>query len=136
MFILDIIFTFFSAYYNSSEELVISRKVIAGSYLKSWFILDIVSVLPLSVVFRSSKLQLGKIAKLPRIFQLIKTTKFVRLLKVIKARKNISKQLVRLTGPSNLESERLFLLGFILMILCHNLSCLWYLVAKLQDFSE
>ncbi len=37
---------------------------------------------------------------------------------------------------SNVEAERLLLLIMIFGIVCHSLTCLWFLVAKLDDFSE
>lgn len=92
VFILDIVFTFFSAYYNDSEQLVSSRRAICCHYVRSWFILDLISVLPFSLIFKSSTNQLGKLAKMPRVFQLLKTIRFMRLLKVVKARKIIKKQ--------------------------------------------
>ena len=73
--VLDIFFTFFSAYYNNIEELITNRKEICCNYLRSWFILDLISVLPFSYFFKSSANQFGKLAKLPRVFQIIKTTK-------------------------------------------------------------
>ncbi len=75
VFVMDIIFTFFSAYYNKIEQLISTRREIACGYLKTWFFLDLISVLPLSLFFNSSANELGKIAKLPRIYQIIKTTK-------------------------------------------------------------
>ncbi len=74
-FVLDIIFTFYSAYYDRIERLVSNRREIACSYLRSWFVLDVISVIPLSLIFSNSANQLGKLAKLPRIFQIIKTIK-------------------------------------------------------------
>lgn len=32
--------------------------------------------------------------------------------------------------------EMLTLLCFVMGILCHTLACLWFLLAKLQDFNE
>ncbi len=54
---------------------------------------------------------------------------------MIKARKTIKKNVARLNS-GNLEVERLLLFFFVFGILCHSLSCLWFLVAKLQDFHQ
>ena len=75
VFLLDIVFTFFSAYYNRIEELVTDRRTVCCNYLKSWFILDVISVLPFSYLFNSSANHVIKLAKFPRIFQIIRTTK-------------------------------------------------------------
>ena len=36
---------------------------------------------------------------------------------------------------NSIELEKMLLFFFIFGILCHTLACLWFLVAKLQDFS-
>ncbi len=46
-FLLDIAFTFCSAYYDSIERLVSNRRQIACGYLRSWFVLDLIAVLPI-----------------------------------------------------------------------------------------
>ena len=48
VFLLDIIFTFYAAYYNKMEVLVHSKRVIALHYLKSWFFIDLLTIIPLS----------------------------------------------------------------------------------------
>ena len=75
VFLLDIVFTFFSAYYNTIEELVTDPRKICLNYVKSWFIVDLISVLPFSYILSSSANVVGKLAKLPRIFQIIRTAK-------------------------------------------------------------
>ncbi len=67
VFAADIFLTFFSAYYNGIEELVSSRRDIACSYVRSWFWLDVVSVIPLSLFLKSTVNGLGKLARLPRV---------------------------------------------------------------------
>ncbi len=76
VFSLDMVLTFFSAYYNNIEQLINDPRQIACSYLRSWFALDLISVLPLDLLFRSSASQFGKLAKIPRIYQIVKTTKY------------------------------------------------------------
>ena len=50
VFLADILLSLITAYFDSSESLVDSRKRIACNYLKSWFLVDVVSVLPLRVL--------------------------------------------------------------------------------------
>jgi hypothetical protein len=45
---IDIILNFFMAYYDQTEDIVDNRKKIAIRYLRGWFILDIVSIFPIS----------------------------------------------------------------------------------------
>ncbi len=50
-------------------------------------------------------------------------------------RSRLKKKVGHVTSQ-NIELERLFSFLFIFFILCHNLACLWFLVAKLQDFED
>ena len=46
MFMIDIILIFFTAFYDEEMETVTDRKTIAKTYLKGWFILDLLAVIP------------------------------------------------------------------------------------------
>ena len=46
IFGVDIIINFFSAFEDSNDELILSRKIIACSYLKTWFTIDFISIIP------------------------------------------------------------------------------------------
>ena len=46
-YFLDLIFGFFKAYYNFEEQLITNNISIIKKYLLSWFLLDLISALPL-----------------------------------------------------------------------------------------
>ena len=46
-FALDILFNFCTAVYDSDYKLIEDRKEIAFLYIKSWFLLDLISIIPL-----------------------------------------------------------------------------------------
>ena len=46
-FALDIVFNFSTAFYDSDYKLIQDRKEIALVYIKGWFILDLMSIIPL-----------------------------------------------------------------------------------------
>ena len=78
IFFIDMVLSFFSAYYDSDENLVKNLKKIAINYLKSWFIVDIGSCVPLSFVsFQSVKDFTGilRVTKIPKLYRLVKLTK-------------------------------------------------------------
>lgn len=76
VFLFDIVFTFRAAFYNNKEELIDSPRQIACSYLRGWFAIDLISILPVSTVFRAASLSsLGKLARLPRLYKIFKTVK-------------------------------------------------------------
>ena len=77
IFTIDIFFNFFTAYFDDEENIILNRKLIAKAYLKSWFFVDLISVLPVSFFFRMQKdyTSLARIARLPRLYRLLKMTK-------------------------------------------------------------
>ena len=51
-FLIDIIITFFTAYFDEKlMHLVTDKKVIAKKYLKFWFWMDLLSIIPFDRIF-------------------------------------------------------------------------------------
>jgi hypothetical protein len=50
LFSIDIFIIFNSAYYNAQYDLISDRKQIASNYLKSWFLIDLLAVVPLDLI--------------------------------------------------------------------------------------
>lgn len=46
-FSVDLILNFFFAYYDETEEVIDTRKDIAINYVKSWFLIDLATILPI-----------------------------------------------------------------------------------------
>ena len=134
---LDIVLTFFSAYTDDEENLVKNHKKIIKKYLKSWFIIDIISVLPLNNLFKNGKYSgLTKISKLPKLYRLIKLTKLLRMTKM-SSKGNLNRVtkffMEKLKINANVERLFFFVLTFLLMN--HLCACFWYFMAKIEDFS-
>ncbi len=137
-FIFDIFLAFLSAYYDNNETLIDQRSRIACSYIRSWFFIDVISVLPLSLIMKGVKLNsLGKLARLPRIYRFVKVLKLFRMMKFMKARRNN----IRATGNNQNNTKTSCLSGatgrvslwlLIFFILCHTMSCIWVIVANLE----
>ena len=47
-FAIDMILNFFMAYYDGTDDIVDDRRKIACRYLRTWFIIDSVSIFPIS----------------------------------------------------------------------------------------
>lgn len=133
IFFVDIILCFFTAFEDENEELVHDRCVIATTYLKTWFFVDIISVLPVSEFLQTSDFgNLARITRLPKLYRLIRLIKLMRLLKVIKERNSISRYLQEVLKLS-IAIERLTFFAFMYMILVHITSCLWVIIAQFED---
>ena len=73
IFGVDLLLNFFFAYYDNQDDIVDSRKRIAMSYLKGWFFIDLLTILPISQILNTSDFgNLSKIARLPKLYRLIK----------------------------------------------------------------
>ena len=50
-FLIDMVLTFFTAYIDSeTKRLVTDKKTIATDYFKSWFVIDLISIMPISQI--------------------------------------------------------------------------------------
>ena len=84
LFFIDIVFTFFSAFESQALEIVDDHKIIVFNYLKFWFYLDFVTVVPLELIFQRFMKHQEKYNKFLRIVRLVKLNRLVRLVKLIK----------------------------------------------------
>ena len=75
-FLIDLILNmFFFAYYDVDEELIYDRKKIIKRYLKSWFIIDLLAIIPFSAFYGRNYNSLSRLARLPRLYKLLKITR-------------------------------------------------------------
>jgi potassium voltage-gated channel Eag-related subfamily H member 8 len=76
IFLIDLVATFFTAYYNNEDDLITDRKQIALNYFKSWFFIDFIAIFPVSYIVTSSNYNsLARLARLPRLYRLLKMAK-------------------------------------------------------------
>ena len=129
IFFMDIILTFNMAYYDEDYVIISDRKIIAGNYVKSWFILDMFAVIPFDVLTEQSHdyNEMAKLARLSRMYKIIKIARLIRILKLMKMKNSFLKYAHDFLKIS-IGFERLFffIIGFLLI--CHIVGCLWILV--------
>jgi hypothetical protein len=92
-FTLDIFIVFNTAYYDEDYKIVEDRKIIAKTYLKGWFIIDVGAVVPFELIFGSigSYNGLIKIARIGRLYKLLKLTRMLRVFKFLKQQNKLFK---------------------------------------------
>ena len=135
-FLIDIIVTFFTAYYDEKAmNKVTDKKVIAKGYLKFWFWLDLLSIIPFDQILKSTSGDFGNMAKFTRVGRLYKMIRMIRMVKMIRLFKDRKKIVSNLDSvmKANAGCERLvfFLLGFI--IFNHTFACVWLMLAGFND---
>jgi hypothetical protein len=85
LFLADIIIIFSSAQYTENYDFIENRSYIACEYLKGWFMVDLLSCLPLDILFNhSSYNKFLRVARISKLYKLVKLTKLLRILKIIK----------------------------------------------------
>ena len=95
VFILDIIFQFFLPVPDvrhdaPSGELVRDHAFIAKNYIKGWFLLDVVSVLPFDVMMMIMP-DIFSMGPMARSFKLIRIMRLIKLARVLRASRIIQR---------------------------------------------
>ena len=135
LFLLDIFVVFNAAYYDGDMALIDDRKMICCTYLKGWFTVDLLAIVPFDFLFTlggSNFNGMVRVARLGKLYRLVKLTKMLRLLKIMKEKGKLMKYLndVLKIGHS---LERLFFFMIIFFILCHISSCFWVMIAYFSN---
>ena len=76
LFLLDMVITFFSAYYDDHDQIITSKKKLAFNYLKSWFFIDAVALAHLFLITQNIQgyTSLLRFLRFPKFFRLLKIT--------------------------------------------------------------
>ena len=72
------------------------RKRIAKFYLKGWFTVDLLSIIPFDLMVKSqanNMTNLVRVTRVGKLYKLIKLTRLIRLLKVLKEKSQLLKYL-------------------------------------------
>lgn len=74
IFGIDLCLNFFFAYYDEQDEIIALRAKIAVTYLRGWFLIDLITVIPVSQIISYGQVNgnIARIARLPRLYRLIK----------------------------------------------------------------
>jgi hypothetical protein len=124
LFLIDIGLTFFHSYLDQEEQPVYSLKKIAKRYLKFWFWIDIISILPLELLVSNGDLTiLLRVSRLNRIYKLARFSKMVKTSKTLRSQNTVWSYIhdrLRL----NPGIHRLLKNLSYIFIFCHVFACL------------
>lgn len=143
MCMFDIIFNFRTGYilFPNSKYFELNGKLIAKHYLKTWFIIDLIGILPLqhvvigfcernkgvslSLKSASHALKYWKVFKLIRLLKLLRVSRIIRSVMMYEMVYRITTGLVRYIK-----------LVLLMMITAHWNGCIHFLVPMLQGFPD
>lgn len=130
IFMLDIFFNLNFSYYDITGKPVVSRRKIVCKYLKSWFLVDLVSSFPFYLFTDSRRDSILQSIKTIKILRYLKVVRFLRLLKFVKRyfpqklRNRTNAHFVKFKS----NFERLIEHLFVSLIFAHCFSCFFYAV--------
>lgn len=129
-FLADILVTFNTTYYDHDFVLVESRCQIAKEYMKGWFFIDTIAILPFDLIMGLGGFNsLVRLTKIGRLSKLVKLTRLLRVLKVMNTSKNSLQK-------SEEGFERLMFFMVMSVIFLHIISCMWVIVPQLTNDSD
>jgi len=131
VFVLDILVSFNCAY-PSHGQIIYDRKRIVIRYLKTWFVIDILSTFPWyyilkELTFHSKEYNLiknAKISKLSRSVRAVRAVRLVRLMRMAKLNPLMSLK----TRPCIVLTKQFSILA----VLCHIVGCLWFTIGVVE----
>lgn len=128
-FIIDLVLAFFSARIGSEGQLITDPKLITVHYLRTWFIIDAIAILPFQflsaeTVGEGTSTSFTRLTRIPRMLQLLR---LVRLAKVFGLMRVIARVLKQNLTPAYSRLS-MTVLGSLIMI--HVLTCLWWFVGS------
>ena len=134
MFLVDIFIIFNSAYEDEDFNLIDQRKVIAKTYLKGWFFIDVFAIFPFHLILGSADFgDIVRITKIGKMYKLVKLTRLLRVLKIVKEKSKIAKYLQQVF-KIGVGMQRLVTFAIITFIIIHIVACLWIMTgADLGD---
>ncbi|XP_040434773.1 potassium/sodium hyperpolarization-activated cyclic nucleotide-gated channel 1-like [Falco naumanni] len=141
VFLLDLIMNFRTGTVNEdSSEIILDPKIIKMNYLKSWFVVDFVSSIPVDYIFLIVEKGMdSEVYKTARALRIVRFTKILSLLRLLRLSRLIRyihqwEEIFHMTYDLASAVVRIFNLIGMMLLLCHWDGCLQFLVPLLQDF--
>ena len=130
-FFLDIVFTFFTPYYNK-YELVVSKKKIASNYLSLWFWLDLTSIIPFELARNTNNVLriFLELLQFQRLYRLLKVTKMLKTLRIERKGDTVFGRLLMRMSKSDSIFINILPIYAAGLFMAYMFSCLWHFVPR------
>lgn len=135
LFLIDIILIFNSATQDEEFNVITNRKQLAKDYISSWFLIDLLAIVPFDYLIQGDGNDFNDIVRITRIgrmYKLVKLTRLLRVLKIVKERSKLFKYVQEFL-KIGIGFERLFFFVCSFFILIHIVACVWVMVAQLES---
>lgn len=131
IFFIDMFLQFCTAYSKRTVrgvEWEVRMHRIVAQYLKTWFFLDFITLIPFDLMAMGGEDSVVAELKTVKVIRILRLLKLMRLLKS-------SRIIHKLEIPMAIPYQQMALIRFLLVLglVCHWLACLWALTLQLSD---
>ncbi|KAH8069719.1 cyclic nucleotide-gated ion channel [Aureococcus anophagefferens] len=134
IFIADVCLNFRTSFRLSSGRVVEDSRLIAERYLKSWFLVDFVSSLPIEVATFVLQSHLTRdtesTLKFVRILRILRYTKIIRVMRLVSKHGRLLNSTL---NPGYIQLSRL---AVIVLGAWHYVACAYWIVARVEGFCD
>ncbi|XP_077598972.1 potassium/sodium hyperpolarization-activated cyclic nucleotide-gated channel 2 [Stigmatopora nigra] len=143
LFLMDLVFNFRTGIQGEDSHIVLDPKRIRVQYLRSWFLVDFVSSIPVDYIFLVVDLESlqdsSDVYRTARALRIVRFTKILSLLRLLRLSRLIRyvhqwEEMFNMTYDLASAVVRIVNLIGMMLLLCHWDGCLTFMVPMLQDF--
>ena len=138
LFFVDCILNFFTSYPDEEKSIEVTElKKVALNYLKTWFLIDLLSFLPFDTIFDSTGTNsagansFAKNARIAKIYKIIRLFRLVKILKLVKSNRQLSQNFSE-KMKINSGASRLYFFTFFFFVFMHVIACVFVIIAQLE----
>ncbi|NWV98827.1 HCN4 protein, partial [Machaerirhynchus nigripectus] len=142
-FLIDLVLNFRTGIVvEDNTEIILDPQRIKMKYLKSWFVVDFISSIPVDYIFLIVETRIdSEVYKTARALRIVRFTKILSLLRLLRLSRLIRyihqwEEIFHMTYDLASAVVRIFNLIGMMLLLCHWDGCLQFLVPMLQDFPD
>ncbi|XP_061122732.1 potassium/sodium hyperpolarization-activated cyclic nucleotide-gated channel 3 isoform X1 [Syngnathus typhle] len=143
LFLMDLVFNFRTGILGEDSHIILDPKCIRLHYLRSWFLVDFISSIPVDYIFLVVDLESLQdstdVYRTARALRIVRFTKILSLLRLLRLSRLIRyihqwEEMFNMTYDLASAVVRIVNLIGMMLLLCHWDGCLTFMVPMLQDF--
>ncbi|XP_007542569.1 potassium/sodium hyperpolarization-activated cyclic nucleotide-gated channel 2-like [Poecilia latipinna] len=143
LFLMDLVFNFRTGIPGEDSHIILDPKEIRMHYLRTWFLVDFVSSIPVDYIFLivdlESRHESSDVYRTARALRIVRFTKILSLLRLLRLSRLIRyihqwEEIFHMTYDLASAVVRIVNLIGMMLLLCHWDGCLTFMVPMLQDF--
>jgi hypothetical protein len=155
MYIFDFFLQFFIAFEDSDGKIQPNITLIARNYIQSWFLFDLLACVPWQLVeppdmtdravfvtTTKTDRETGEVETItfeahdalrqPKVFKVLRVLRLLKLIRLIKYQRSMTRIMQGM--KINQGVKRMMTVTISMLFMVHFMSCLFFLLAKLDDF--